>query len=111
MKSIMLHDNVVYHDTDPYADPLFVDETGRILRFALKPGQIVREHTAHHSPVYIVVLQGSGLFSVDGNQEERFGPGALLVYDTGEMHAVRAEAEELVFVAFLHGVPGPPWHR
>lgn len=111
MKSIMLHDNVIFHDNDPNAEPLFVDETGRILRFALKPGQIVKEHTAPHSPVYIVVLKGSGLFSGGDNQDERFGPGTLLVFDTGEVHAIRAEAEELVFVAFLHGVPGPPWHR
>ncbi|MBE2224569.1 MAG: cupin domain-containing protein, partial [Anaerolineae bacterium] len=106
MKSILLHDNITFHDNDPYAEPLFVDETGRVLRFALKPGQIVREHTAPHSPVYIVVLQGSGLFSGGDNQEERFGPGTLLIFDTGEVHAIRAEAEELVFVAFLHGVPG-----
>ena len=111
MKAITLHDNVVFHDTNPYAEPLFIDQTGRILRFALKPGQSVQEHTAPHSPVYLVILKGTGLFSGSDNQEQRFGPGALLVFDTGEMHAIRAEAEELVFVTFMHGVPEAPWHR
>jgi quercetin dioxygenase-like cupin family protein len=107
----MLHENIIYHDDDPFAEPLFVDPTGRILRFALKPGQEVREHTAPHSPVYIVVLEGTGLFSGGDEQEERFGPGALLILETGEPHAIRAEDEALVFLAILHGVPGPPWHR
>lgn len=111
MKSIMLHDDVVFHDNNPYAEPLFVNQTGRILRFALKPGQSVQEHTAPNSPVYLVILKGSGLFSGGDNQEQRFGPGTLLVFDTDEMHAIRAEAEELVFAAFLHGVPEAPWHR
>lgn len=111
MLAIPLHDNWVFHDKDPYAEPLFVDESGRILRFTLKPGQSVQEHTAPNSPVYIVVLKGIGLFSGGDNQEQRFGPGALLIFDTGEPHAIRAEDEELVFVAFLHGVPEAPWHR
>jgi quercetin dioxygenase-like cupin family protein len=106
MLSIPLHDNVVFHDRDPYAEPLFVDKTGRILRFALQPGQSVREHMAPHSPVYIVILKGNGLFSGGEIQEQRFGPGTLLVFDAGETHAVRSDGEELVFVAFLHGAPG-----
>lgn len=105
MLSIPLHDNLVFHDKDPYAEPLFVDTTSRILRFALKPGQSVREHMAPHSPVTIVILKGSGLFSGADNQEQRLGSGTLLVFDVGETHAIRAEAEELVFVAILHGVP------
>jgi quercetin dioxygenase-like cupin family protein len=111
MQSIPLYDNWVFHDNDPYAEPLFVDDNGRILRFTLKPGQSVQEHTAPNSPVYIVVLKGTGLFSGDDKREQQFGPGALLIFDTGEPHAIRAEDEELVFVAFLQGVPEAPWHR
>ena len=106
MQSFDLHDKVVFHDRDPYAEPLFVDKTGRILRFALQPGQSVREHMAPHSPVYIVILKGNGIFSGGENREQRFGPGTLLVFETGELHAIRAEGEELVFVTFLHGAPG-----
>jgi quercetin dioxygenase-like cupin family protein len=111
MLAIPLHDNWVFHDKDPFAEPLFVDENGRILRFTLKPGQSVQEHTAPHSPVYITILAGTGLFSGGEGQEQRFGPGTLLILDTGEPHAIRADAEDLVFVAFLHGVPEAPWHR
>jgi len=105
MLSIPLHDNLVFHDKDPYAEPLFVDKTGRILRFTLKPGQSVREHMAPHSPVYIVILKGIGIFSGGDNREQRFGPGTLLVFNAGETHAIRTDGEELVFVAFLHGAP------
>jgi quercetin dioxygenase-like cupin family protein len=105
MLSIPLHDNLVFHDKDPYAEPLFVDKTSRILRFTLKPGQSVREHMAPHSPVYIVILKGIGIFSGGDNQEQRFGPGTLLVFNVGETHAIRTDGEELVFVAFLHGAP------
>lgn len=59
-----------------------------------------------NSPVYIVILKGNGIFSGGENREQHFGPGTLLVFDTSEMHAVRAEGEELVFVTFLHGAPG-----
>ena len=48
MLSIPLHDNLIFHDRDPYAEPLFVDKDGRILRFALKPGQSVRELSLIH---------------------------------------------------------------
>ncbi|MCB0204777.1 MAG: cupin domain-containing protein [Anaerolineae bacterium] len=105
MQSVALHDNLVFHDKDPYAEPLFVDKTGRILRFTLKPGQAVVEHTAPSSPVYLVVLEGAGLFSGGDGQEQRFGPGSLLIFDVGEKHAIRAESEPLVFLAFLHGAP------
>ncbi|MCC7019917.1 MAG: cupin domain-containing protein [Ardenticatenales bacterium] len=106
MLSIALHDNVVFHDKDPNAEPLFVDKTGRILRFSLKAGQSVQEHVSPHSPVYIVVLEGVGVFSGGDKQEQRSGPGTLFVIAAGEAHAIRAEDEELVFLAFLHGVPG-----
>jgi len=111
MLSIPLNDNWVFNDNGSHAEPLFVDENGRILRFTLKPGQSVQEHTAPNSPVYLMVLKGVGLFSGGDNQEQRFGPGTLLIFDTDEPHAIRADDEELVFVAFLQGVPKTPWHR
>lgn len=111
MQSIQLYENIVFHNQDPYAEPLFVDGSGRILRFTLKPGQSVQEHTAPHSPVYIVVLKGIGIFAGGDSEEQRFGPGTLLIFDTGEPHAIRADDEDLVFVAFLQGVPVAPWHR
>ncbi len=105
MQSWSIHENLVFHDPNPYAEPLFVSPTGRVLRFALRPGQVVREHTAPSSPVYLVTLQGAGVYSGGDGQEQSFGPGTLLVFDVGEPHAIRAADEEVVFLAFLHGAP------
>ncbi len=105
MLNFQLAQDYVFHDRDPFAQPLYVSKTGRILRFMLKPGQSVVEHTAPHSPVYVAVVEGTGLFSGADGEARRFGPGALLVFEPGEPHAIHAGEEPLVFVAFLHGAP------
>jgi quercetin dioxygenase-like cupin family protein len=105
MRTMNLFDNLVFHDKDPYAQPLFVDDAGRVLRFTLRPGQKIRLHDAPDSPLYIVVLKGHGMFTGGDNNAERFGPNALLIFDRGENHSVEAVDEELVFVGFLHGAP------
>lgn len=105
MLSISVYDNIIFHEQNPYTEPLFVDKGGRVLRFALKPGQAIREQSAPHSLLYIVIMQGSGLFSGGDQKAQRFGRGMMLAFDMGEEHAILAEDEELVFLAFLHGVP------
>src|SRR5512138_453485 len=100
MKTIPLMENWEFKDKNPYAQPLFVAQDGRILRFALKPGQIIREHQVPHSPVYIIVLSGQGMFSAPAGREQLFGTNALIIFEAGENHAVRALEEELVFVTF-----------
>lgn len=105
MKTMNLLEELVFHEGDPYAEPLYVNEAGRILRFTLRPGQTIREHHAPNSPFYVVVLKGHGLFAGGDGEEQRFGPNSLLVFDSGENHLIRAVDEELVFVGFLHGVP------
>jgi len=107
MKAFQPLEDVAFHDANPYAYPLLVNEQGRILRFALKPGQVVREHNAPHSPVYLVVLQGTGVFAGADGVEHKFGPNVLLTFEPGEQHAIRAQDEDLVFLAFLHGSPIP----
>ncbi|GIK36843.1 MAG: hypothetical protein BroJett011_06760 [Chloroflexota bacterium] len=104
MKSLQLLEQLEFHNKNPYAEPLHVDKEGRVLRFTLKPGQQVIEHNAPDSPVYLVVLKGRGLFAGGDGQEQAFGPNALLIFDPGENHSIRAVAEELVFIAVLHGV-------
>jgi quercetin dioxygenase-like cupin family protein len=85
-----------------------VDKVGRVLRFTLKPGQQVIEHNAPETPVYLVVLKGRGLFAGGDGQEQPFGPNTLLIFEPGENHSIRAVAEELVFIAILHGASH--WH-
>jgi quercetin dioxygenase-like cupin family protein len=105
MQTIQLMEQLEFHESNPYAQPLHVTDTGRILRFMLKPGQSIREHNAPHSPFYAVILSGEGLFAGGDGQEKRVGPGALVVFTPGESHQVRALDSELVFVGFLHGIP------
>jgi quercetin dioxygenase-like cupin family protein len=106
MKSINLLEKLEFRDKDPLAQPLHVDRHGRALLFTLKPGQSTREHNAPSSPFYVVVLQGNGIFAGGDGIERTFGPNTLLIFDAGENHFVRA-VDKLVFVGFLHEVPGP----
>ena len=105
MQTTALLEHLEFHDKNPYAEPLLVDETGRILRFTLRPGQSVREHMAPHSPVYLVVLRGQGLFAGGQGAPQKYGPGTLLTFTPGEDHSIQALDEDLVFVAFLHEAP------
>ena len=105
MRIEYLLENLDFHDGTPYAQPLFVDEHGRILRFMLKPGQSISDHNVPHSPFYIVVLQGQGVFRGRDGKEQQCGPNTLLIFDPAESHSLHALDENLVFVSFLHGVP------
>ena len=106
MKTAQLLNDLEFHDEHPYAQPLFVAETGRVLRFQLKAGQSIDDHSVPGSPFFVVVLKGQGMFTGANNQEQQLGPGSLLIFEPGEAHSVRALDEELVFVGFLHSVPG-----
>jgi quercetin dioxygenase-like cupin family protein len=106
MKELRLYENWVFHDENPYAEPLLVDHEKRVLRFTLRPGQIVKEHVAPGSPVHIIILQGTGIFTGDDGIEHPQGQGKMLIFDSGEKHSIRALDEELVFLAILHGAPG-----
>lgn len=106
MHSTHLLENLEFHDEHPYAQPLYVSEDGRVIRFMLRPDQSIQEHNAPSSPFYAVVLKGRGMFAGADGVEREFGPNDILIFDKGETHAVRALDEELVFVGFLRGVEG-----
>ena len=108
MKTLPLLETLEFRDGRPLAKPLLVEDSGRVLRFTLKPHQRVAEHYAPGSPVHIVVLRGKGMFAGADGREVLLEPDALVVFDAGEIHAVRALDEPLVFVAFLHRVEGVP---
>jgi quercetin dioxygenase-like cupin family protein len=107
MKTFELYKNIIFNDTQPNAEPLHVDRDGRILRFALQPGQVVREHKAPHSPVNIVILQGQGLFAGGDGVTQKFGPETMLLFDADEPHSIEALDEPLVFLVILHEAPNP----
>ena len=104
MKTVNLLDGLEWQDTDApaHAQALHYDEHGRALRWTLRPGQVVQEFTTQQTPIYIVVLQGQGMFSGADGQEELHGPNSLIIFDQGEQHSARALDEDLVFVAILH---------
>ena len=106
MHTMDILQDIEFHATNPYAQPLLVEQTGRVLRFALSPGQSIREHNAPTSPFYVVILKGRGRFSGGDGASQEVGPMTLLAFAPGENHAVEALDEELVFVGFLQGIPG-----
>jgi len=108
VRTLPLLDGLSFRDDRPLAEPLLVAESGRVLRFTLRPHQRIREHCAPHSPVHIVVLKGKGMFAGEDGREVMLEPSGLVVFGAGELHAVRALDEPLVFVAFLHKVEGVP---
>ncbi len=104
MKAIDLLENVKFGEKDPHGEPLHADRQGRAILFSLHPGQSIREHNAPHSPLFVVVVKGRGVFAGEDGVEQTCGPNTLLVFDAGENHAIHA-VEELVFIAILHGSP------
>jgi len=106
MRNMQLLDGLKFKDNEPSAEPLLVDRDGRILRFCLQPHQSIVEHSVPHSPFTVIVLKGQGVFTDGSGREEQVGPYALLTFEPGENHAVRALDQELIFVGFLLGVPG-----
>ncbi|MFO7632437.1 MAG: cupin domain-containing protein [Caldilinea sp.] len=106
MRTMHLLDELKFRDNEPFAEPLLVDSEGRILRFCLQPHQRIVEHNVPHSPLYMIVLQGEGVFAGSDGREVQIGPNSLMVFDPGENHTVRALDEELVLVGFLQGVSG-----
>lgn len=106
MRTMDLMSELEFHDRDPYAQPLYVDQHVRAIRFMLKPGQSITEHQASTSPFNVVVLKGQGVFTGPDGIEHRVGPNTMVLFEPGEQHGVRALDEEFVFVGFLHGVPG-----
>jgi len=105
MEYVKLLDDIRYNDGHPIAQSIHADKNGRLLQFALKPGQELKEHSSPSSPVYIIVLQGEGMFTGGDSSNQVAGPGSMIIYDVGERHSVKAGEDELVFVAILHGAP------
>jgi quercetin dioxygenase-like cupin family protein len=101
MKSLALLDDLVFRDDNPKAQPILVDAHARILRFTLRPGQKIKEHQSPNSPLYLVVLEGKGIFAGSDGKHVEFGPNSLLIFDQAENHSIEALDNDLVFIAFL----------
>ena len=98
-------ENIKFNDSHPIAQSIHADENGRLLQFARKPGQELKEHSSPSSPVYLLVLKGEGIFKGENDSNTTAGPGSIVIYDVDEKHSAKAKDQELVFVAILHGSP------
>ncbi len=105
MQMIDLFHDIEFTPDHPDAQALYVSRTGRVLRWNLKPGQSIKEHSVPDSPFYVVVLQGTGIFTGGDGKEYSIRANNLVVFEPGEKHSIRALDENLVFVGFLEGVP------
>ncbi len=105
MRTIELLAGVEFKEKQPHAQSLHSNLEARALRFAFLPGQRIKTHDAPHSPIHIIILQGKGVFSGRDGVERECGPGMMVVFDTGEIHTVRALDEDLVYVSIYNGVP------
>lgn len=105
MEHVKLMEGIRFNDGHPIAQSIHADRNGRILQFALEPGQELKEHSNSSSPVYLLILKGEGIFRGEDGSQTAAGSGSMIIYDVNEKHSVTAGNEELVFVAILHGSP------
>ena len=105
MRHSALLENLVFKSV-PNSEALYVDSRARILRFMLKPGQVIAEHNAPSSPFYVVVIKGTGVFSDGKGQRHDVKPNDLLVFDVAENHSVAAGDVDFIFVGILQSAPG-----
>ncbi|MEM7007707.1 MAG: cupin domain-containing protein [Thermodesulfobacteriota bacterium] len=105
MEHVELLKDIKFSDEHPIAQSIHADKNGRLLHFALEPGQEIKEHSSPTSPVYIVVLKGEGTFYSGDGSNIKAKLGSIIMYEVGEKHSIKAGEEQLVFVAILHGAP------
>jgi len=81
--------------------PLFDSEKYFCDLYCLRPGQDQRVHTHAESDKIYVVVRGSGLFHV-GGEERVLNSGQAVVARPGEAHGVRnAGEQDLVLLVFM----------
>lgn len=71
----------------------------RLVVFRLAPGQRVPPHTSG-STVILSVREGMGIVS-GGEGEREVGPGEVVAFEPGELHGMRALAEQFVLLAII----------
>lgn len=102
MDLFKLMKNIEFSDGEHgHAQVLYADASSRALRFALKKGQKI-DNFYPHSPVQVIILKGSGVFE-GKNGYQTATNNTLIHFAEDEEFSVRAENEELVFIALMHG--------
>jgi mannose-6-phosphate isomerase-like protein (cupin superfamily) len=101
MQALNLDSLVHFSDEKMQKIPLFDSTKYFCDLYCLKPGQDQRIHSHAESDKIYVVLRGSGLFHIGGEDRE-LGAGEAVVARPGEPHGVRnTSGQELVLLVFM----------
>jgi mannose-6-phosphate isomerase-like protein (cupin superfamily) len=101
MEVISLDSVARFSDEKMQKVPLFDSEKYFCDLYCLRPGQDQRVHTHAESDKIYVVVRGSGLFHV-GGEERVLNSGQAVVARPGEAHGVRnAGEQDLVLLVFM----------
>lgn len=85
--------------------PLFDSDKYFCDLYCLRPGQEQRVHTHEESDKIYVVMKGSGLFHIGGEQRE-LAEGDTVIARPGAPHGVRnTSAKDLVLLVFMTPKP------
>ena len=97
------HTTMAARPNRPATATVLDDAAARLIVFRLAPGQQVPLHR-NPSLVTLTVLQGSGTVVgqvAESAIEHRCRLGDLFVFQSGELHGMRADVEELVLLATI----------
>ena len=101
MEVISLDSVARFSDEKMQKVPLFDSEKYFCDLYCLRPGQDQRVHTHAESDKIYVVVRGSGLFHV-GGEERELKSGQAVIARPGEAHGVRnAGEQDLVLLVFM----------
>ena len=105
MEVISLDALVRFSDEKMQKVPLFDSEKYFCDLYCLRPGQDQRVHTHAESDKIYLVVRGSGLFHI-GGEERELNTGQAVIARPGETHGVRnTAAEDLVLLVFMTPKP------
>ena len=105
MEVITLESLVRFSDEKMQKVPLFDSEKYFCDLYCLRPGQDQRIHTHSESDKIYLVVNGSGLFHI-GGEERELKSGQAVIARPGETHGVRNSAEQdLVLLVFMTPKP------
>jgi mannose-6-phosphate isomerase-like protein (cupin superfamily) len=101
MEVVNLESLALFSDEKMRKIPVFDSEKYFCDLYCLRPGQDQRVHAHAESDKIYVVVRGSGLFHVDGEERE-LKSGQAVIARPGEAHGVRnAGEQDLVLLVFM----------
>ena len=101
MEVVNLESLAVFSDEKMRKIPVFDSEKYFCDLYCLRPGQDQRVHAHAESDKIYVVVRGSGLFHV-GGEERELKSGQAVIARPGEAHGVRnAGEQDLVLLVFM----------